>query len=278
MPMRSALAPAALVLVVSAGPATAAETAAPPAATPTPIASGGLYVRELLPDLGLIGAQVGLHAGLCANPYDTGTGPCAGAFVALPVARWGGGRLSYEIDVRGAFARSDPFTITNPLAYVANLAAGAPPAAAAIGPPGAPFPVRRDVRTDLRLLQISPFGLRYAFVGGPVPRVRPYLAVGVDANVVLSDQKPVRREVSDPLASPIFDAALIGGLVGQAPELAALGLPSGQGSLRVGGHAALGLELRAGERVSLNGEYRFTAIEGAGSGQHAMQAGLGLHW
>lgn len=236
------------------------------------------YVHELLPDIGQIGAQVGLTAALCINPYETGAGGCLGGFIALPVGRALGGRVSYEIDIRYGMARGNPFTITNPLAYVANLAAGAPAEAAAIGPPGAPFPVRREVRTELRLLQVSPFGLRYAFAGGPVPRLRPYVTSGFDIVVVLTQQQPVRREITDPLASSAFDVALIAGLAGQSPELFDLGLPSGQGNLRLGGHAAFGLELRASSRLSINGEYRAAVIEGAGSLQHSVQAAVGLHW
>ena len=257
-----------------------AARAQEPAGGPPPTSSRteGTYVHELLPDLGHIGAQVGLLGSFSLNPYEAGGGPGGGGFVALPVARALGGRVSYEIHISLTRSRGEPFTITNPLAYVANLAAGAPPAAAAVGPPGAPFPVRRQVRTELRMLRVSPFGLRYAFTSGRVPRVRPYVSVGPDILVVLTRQEPLRAEITDPLAAAVLDGPLIAGIVAEAPELAALGLPSGQGNLRVGGHAAFGLELRLSARLSTNAEYAFVGIEGASGGQHTFQAALGFHW
>jgi opacity protein-like surface antigen len=263
--------------LATASVAPAQEAQGPP---PAPVDRGasGLAVHELLPDLGVIGAQVGLLGGSCRQPYATGTGACGGGFVALPLARVGSSRLSYEISVSLGHARSDPFTITNPIAVVANLAAGASSTAAAQGPPAAPFPVRRLVRTDLRVLSVSPFGLRLALGSGPVRRLRPYVLAGVDAVVVISTQDPVERRGPDVAGAPVFDDPQIGGLVAQSPELAALGLPTGQGSLRVGGHAGAGVEVRFSERLSLNPEYRFTAIEGAGGGTHAVTGAVGFHW
>src|SRR5258706_1147841 len=163
------------VLAVAVGTATLAgaqDAAGPP---PAPSSGGGLYVHELLPDIGLIGAEVGLVAGACVNPYDAGHGICGGGFIALPLRRAAGGKVSYEMALNVGTGRSDPFMITDPFAYVANLAAGASATAAAAGPPQAPFPVHRLVRTRLRMLQVSPFGLRY-MPKGRSARVRPYLA------------------------------------------------------------------------------------------------------
>ena len=264
------------LLWAAASPALAQTPAGGP--PPSGTRDDGGYVHELLPDLGHIGAQVGFRSGFCINPYEAGRGPCGGGFVALPLARALGGRLSYELQIDLARSRGGAFTVTNPLAYIANLAAGVPPAAAALGPPGAPFPVQRDVRTELRMLRVSPFGLRFTFSSGRVPRLRPYLTLGPDIVVVLTQQEPVRDEITDPLAGAAFDGPLIGGLAAPSPELADLGLPSGQGNLRAGVHGAGGLELRLSSRVSANVEYAFTAIEGAHGGQHAVAAVLGFHW
>jgi hypothetical protein len=262
------------VAVATASVVGAQDAAGPP---PAPAAGGGLYVHELLPDLGLIGAEVGLVAGACVNPYDAGHGICGGGFIALPLRRAAGGKFSYEIALSVGTGRSDPFTITDPFAYVANLAAGASPTAAATGPPQAPFPVHRLVRTRLRMLQVSPFGLRYMPTGRRA-RLHPYLAAGIDAIVVMTTQLPVTPDAPNAAGAPVFNDPLIGGLAAQAPELAARGLPSGQGNLQLGAHGAAGLELRTGERVSVNLEYRFTAIESAGGGTHAVTGALGLHW
>src|SRR6185295_18198983 len=99
--------------------------------------------------------------GLSRNPYEVGGGYDLGGFIDLPLARAPGGKLSYEILISLSHGVSDPFTITNPLAYVANLATGADPASALAGPPRAPFPVRRQVRTRLHVLEVSPFAFKY---------------------------------------------------------------------------------------------------------------------
>jgi hypothetical protein len=263
------------VLLASAVAARAQEAEGPP---PESSPRGGLYVHELLPDIGVIGAQAGAMFGVCWNPYRAGSGACGGGFVTLPLRRLGSARLSYELDLSFSHGRSDPFTITDPIAYVANLAAGASPSAALAGPPAAPFPVRRLVRTELRLLQVSPFGLRLTPGTGGVPRLRPYAATGVDFIVVLSRQEPVSPESAAVPGAEAFEGPLIGGLVAQAPELAAQGLPTGQGNLRLGAHAAFGVELRTSERLSVNAEYRYTLIEGSGSGTGALTAAVGFHW
>jgi opacity protein-like surface antigen len=263
------------VLLAGAGGVRAQDAeGAPPESSPR----GGLYVHELLPDIGVIGAQAGLTLGVCWNPYSAGSGACGGGYVTLPLRRLGSARLSYELDVSFSHGRSDPFTITDPIAYVANLAAGASPANALAGPPAAPFPVQRLVRTELRVLTVSPFGLRVAPGAGGLRRLRPYGAAGVDFVVVLSRQEPASRESAAVPGSEVFEGPLIGGLVAQSPELAAQGLPTGQGNLRLGVHGAVGVEVRASERMSVNAEYRYTAIEGSGSGTGALTAAIGFHW
>ena len=175
-------------------------------------------------------------------------------------------------------ARSDPFLITDPLAYVANLAVGASPAAALAGPPGAPFPVRRQVRTRLRVLEVAPFCLKYTVTALDHLRLRPYASAGADVVVVVTRQTPERDEsLLFPGSSP-FDGPLIAGLVSQAPELQARGIPSGQGDIETGFHAGGGLELRLSKGLSVNMDYRLTGIGGVGSRLHAFSSGLGIHW
>ena len=201
-------------------------------------------MHELLPDIGRIGSQVGFWGGASWNPYDTGTGFTVGGFIDLPLGRAPGGKLSYEILLGFSEATSDPFVATNPIAYVANLAAGASPAAALAGPPQAPFPVRRDVTLNLRLLQISPFSLKWTFTGLG-PRFRPFLAVGGDFLVVITRVDPLADESLAFTGTSPFDDPLIGGLVAQSPELAARGVPSGQGNLELGRARERGLRAAA---------------------------------
>jgi opacity protein-like surface antigen len=253
----------------------AQEAAGPPPPTSTRTAAG-LEVHELLPDVGKIGSQVGFWGGVSWNPYEVGTGFQVGGFIDLPLVRFAGGKLSYEILLGFSQGTGDAFVATNPVAYVANLAAGASPAAALAGPPQAPFPVQREVTLNLRLLQVSPFSLKWT-LSREVTRLRPYVVVGGDFLVVLTRVDPLRDESLAFTGTSPFDDALIGGLVAQAPELGARGIPSGQGNLELGGHAAAGLEVRLSPTLSLNLEYRFTQV-GTKAHLQTAHAALGFHW
>jgi hypothetical protein len=79
-------------------------------------------------------------------------------------------------------------------AYVAHLAGGAGPAAALAGPPSAPFPVTRSVRTWLRLLQLSPFSLKYTVLRLDHSRLCPYASAGLDYVVVITRETRQRDE------------------------------------------------------------------------------------
>jgi hypothetical protein len=261
--------------------APAAALAQQPAGAPPPAGGGGERgpeVHELLPDIGRIGAQAGVMAGPSWNPYEVGRGIQAAGYIDLPLARAPGGKLSYEIVIGLSHAVSDPFTITNPLAYVANLATGASPEAALAGPPAAPFPVVRSVRTRLRLMEISPFGLKYTVRTLDHVRLRPYAAAGLDFAVVITRQTPQGDESLDFTGTAPFDDPLIGGLVAQAPELEARGTPSGQGNIELGWHAGGGLEIRVARGLSLNLDYRFLSVGGRHGRLHAVSSALGFHW
>ncbi len=273
---RAALGAPAVVLVLAAG-AVAQEPATPPPPTSAKTDGGGAP-HELLPDLGHIGSEAGILGGASWNPYGVGRGFHLGGFLTVPLARVPWGKLSYELDVSLSEATSHPLTITAPIAYVATLAAGASPPAALAGPPAAPFPLRRAVRTELRLLQVSPFGLRYTVRSLDHVRLRPYFGAGLDLVVVISKQRPERKESLQFTGASPFDADLIGGLVAQAPELAALGLPTGQGNLEFGFHVGGGMEVRVSRGLSLNLDYRFTGVGGDSQSHQAASAALGFHW
>src|SRR5688572_29514583 len=118
--------PAGLLALALAG---AVRAAAQEPSAPPPPAGGtgdaGAYHHELLPDLGLIGAQVGISGGMSWNPYEVGQGFQAGGYVDLPLARLGSGKLSYALSVALNLATSPEFQFTDQVAYIANLAAGA---------------------------------------------------------------------------------------------------------------------------------------------------------
>ena len=259
----------------------AAAAAQQPSGPPPPPGGGGERgpeVHELLPDIGRIGAQVGVMAGASWNPYDVGRGVHAAGYIDLPLSRAPGGKLSYEIVIGLSHAESDPFTVTNPLAYVANLAAGASPAAALAGPPAAPFPVVRSVKTRLRLMEVSPFGLKYTLRKLDHVRLRPYAAAGLDFAVAVTRQTPLSDESLVFTGTAPFDDPLIGAVVSQAAELEARGTPSGQGNIELGWHAGGGLEVRVARGLSLSLDYRFLRLGGGNGRLHTVSSGLGFHW
>jgi hypothetical protein len=257
-------------------PVSAQEPGGPPPAGETG-GHAGTVVQELLPEIGRIGAQVGLFGGAGWNPYALGRGLTMGGFINLPLSRAGGGKISYEILIALGRSRSEPFVVTDAVALVANLAAGASLQQAIAGPPNAPFPVKRNVRSRARVLTVSPFGLRYTLTRFDRQRLRPYATAGLDFAVVITSEEPLADESLLFRGTAPFDAPLIGGQIGQAPELTALGRPTGQGNIELGGHAGAGFELRVSRGLSLNFDYRVTALGGS-SALHAATSALGLHW
>jgi hypothetical protein len=234
--------PAVLGVLLAAGAARMAR-AQEPSGPPPPSGtsrSAGPEVHELLPDIGLIGAEVAVFAGPSWNPYEVGTGFELGGYINLPLRRLPGGKLSYEIFLGLSLARSEPFDLTLPTAP----------------------PQTRSARTKLRLLHVSPFALKYALARWDGSRLRPYLGAGADVLVVFTEQERAEG----------------GALVPQAPELEARGIPTGQGNIELGGHAAAGIEVRLSPGFSLNLEYRFTTTTGTNGRLHGTSAALGFHW
>jgi hypothetical protein len=153
-----------------------------------------------------------------------------------------GGKLSYEILLAVSEGESDSFQLTD--------ASG----------------VRREVRTRLRLLEASPFGMKYTITALDDVRLRPYLDAGIDVVLVFSREDPTGP-----------GAPLVGG-VAQPPELAARGLPAGQANLELGAHLGGGVELRVSRTLSLNLDYRIAGIGGSKHKLQAAGAALGFHW
>ena len=251
-----------VLLLASAPLAASQEPTGPPPPTSGRTDAGG-PVHELLPDIGKIGAEVAVFGGASWNPYGVGQGVELGGYINLPLRRVPGGKLSYEIFAGLSLATSDPLVLTDTLAYQLNLARGESPEEALAGP----LPVTRTVETRLRVLHLSPFALKYALTGLDHAHVRPYLSAGADVLVTITRQDPVDG-----------GAPLIAGLIAQAPELTALGTPTGQGNIDLGAHAAVGLEIRLSPGQSLNLEYRFTSAGGTNGRLQTVSAALGFHW
>lgn len=276
MTLLRALVAVSLGLLTCSAPAQAPEGPPPPS-----LGTGdtGARVHELLPGIGKIGAQVALFGGASWNPYRVGKGGELGGYINLPLAKAPGGKLSYEIFVGLSLATSQAFTLTSSVAYVANRATGASHQAALQGPPAAPFPVTREVRTRLRLLHMSPFTLKYTLTRWDAMRLRPYLNAGLDFLVVLTREEPLQDESLLFRGTAPFDDPLIAGLLAQAPELSARGQPTGQGHFQLGGHGAAGFEVRLSKGLSLNIEYRFTVSEGGSKGRlHTASGAIGFHF
>src|SRR5690242_18979038 len=79
---------------------------------------------ELVPEVGKIGAQVGLLLGGATSPFKLNSGSFTGGFIDLRLVdrpAWLHGKLSYEISV-GISQSKTTFTTTSNVAQVANLA------------------------------------------------------------------------------------------------------------------------------------------------------------
>lgn len=264
--------PLALSLIVASvllpGVASAQE-AAPGTPPPAPGKPGATDPLELLPTIGRIGAEIGAHGGWSRNPYGLGAGAQGAGFINLPLKKLGAGVLSYEISLRFARSTSDPVTITNPIAFVANLAA------TGRGETG-PFPYRRVVQSVGSIFLVEPVGFKYAIHS--FGRFRPYVVAGVGVGVVITKEQPLANESLAFTGTSPFDADLIAGLVAQSKELEALGRPTGQGNVEVAGHAGAGFEYRLTPGLSFQADYRFTKLSGRNASMQIASAGFGIHF
>lgn len=270
LPDFPSLFPLLLSLALPVGSALAQEGGAsaqtPP---PAPGKPGAVDPLELLPTIGRIGAEIGAHGGWSRNPYSLGSGAQGAGFINLPLKKLGPGVLSYEISLRFARSTSDPITITNPVAYVANLAA------TGRGEVG-PFPYRRVVRSVGSIFLVEPVGFKYAMHS--FGRFRPYVVAGVGVGVVITKEQPLANESLAFTGTSPFDADLIAGLVAQSKELEALGRPTGQGNVEVAGHAGAGFEYRLTPGLSFQADYRFTKLSGRNASMQIASAGFGIHF
>jgi len=258
--------PPALLLAAALLPSGAFAQDTPPPAPGKPGASEPL---ELLPAIGKIGAEVGLHGGWSGNPYSLGSGAQGAGFINLPLKKLGSGLLSYEIILRFAKSTSEPIMTTNPVAFVANLAAGGR------GDTG-PFPYQRLVRSEGSIFLVEPFGFKYALHS--LGRFRPYVVAGVGVGVVITKEIPESDLSLVFTGTSPFDADLIAGLIAQAKELEALGRPTGQGNVQAAGHLGLGFEYRLSPGFSFQADYRYTLLSGRNASMHIASGGIGIHF
>jgi hypothetical protein len=282
--------------------------------SPAPIAPAGAISTgtplkdpmppELLPEIGKVGAEVGLLLSGSFNPYKLGTGENVGGFIDLPLfdqPHWLHGKVSYEISI-GLSRVKQTFTTTSNVAQVTNLTV-----LNALNPTGgvqnildavtgtgtAPFPVTAPTVTTMKLLQVIPFSFKYTSTLLDRYRLRPYGLLGFGTYVTIHAQSPTNYGVrpdanlSANVVSLInqvyggtspFGAPLVAGQIAQSPELEARGLPSGHGSFDVGWITGGGLEFRLSRTLSLGFDGRWNRIAGAPGSLFNVGGRIGFHF
>ena len=252
---------------------------------------------ELIPEIGKIGAQVGVVLSGSTNPFHLNNGLDTAGFIDLPMFEPKAlhGKISYEIRI-GLSQAKTKFATTSNVAQIANLAAltAFNPGSSAHnlidavnGTGAAPFSVTAVTETRSKLLQVIPFSLRYTATGLDRFRLRPYAVLGFGAYVTLHNQTPtvaLLRPDSMLSASQLAllrrafgNGPLVGGQLAQSVELQSRGLPFGAGNLDFGLHTGGGLELRLNRSLSLGFDARYNRLS---SGQTLGTFGtrVGLHF
>jgi opacity protein-like surface antigen len=264
---------------------------------------------ELVPEIGKIGAQVGLLISGSGSPFRLNRGTFQGGFIDLPLVdkpEWMHGKISYEILVGMTESRST-FNTTSNVAQVANLTVltalnpngGLQNVTSALtGTGAAPFPVTTSTQTRLRVLQVVPFSLKYTSSVFERWRLRPYGVLGMGIFVTIHNQNPangtpatfgVRPDAQLPpdiLAfvkqafggQAPFGGPLVAGQISQSPELEARGLPGGHGNLDLGLHTGYGVEYRVMKSLSLGFDGRWNKIGGTNGGFGTWGTRIGVHF
>ncbi len=264
---------------------------------------------ELVPEVGKIGAEVGLLLSGSLNPFKLSAGQFAGGFIDLPLLdrpRWLHGRLSYEISI-GLSQSNTTFNTTSNVAQVANLAVldtvyparglqNAQEAASGTG--SAPFYTTMSTSTRLRLLEVVPFSIKYTSTVFDRIRLRPYAVLGFGTFVTIDSQNPARGtpptygvrpdanlppEVLALLQQSFggqapFGATLVAGQISNSSQLVARGLPAGNGNIDFGLHTAAGITYRLTRDISLGFDAQYNRIAGSNGGFTTLGSRIGFHF
>lgn len=264
---------------------------------------------ELVPEIGKIGAQIGLTLAGSANPFKLDPGSFAGGFIDLPLLDrpdWMRGKLSYEISV-GLSQSQTTFQTTSNVAQVANLVVldtlnpngGLQNVSAAVSGTGAaPFPVTSSTLTRLRLLQVVPFSVKYSSTLLDRWRLRPYGVLGFGVFVTIHNQNPARGTPANYGVRPNadlppailttlnqifggqapFGGPLVAGQISQSPELESRGLPGGHGNIDLGLHSGGGIEFRISRSLALGFDARYNRIAGSNGGFKTFGSRIGVYF
>ena len=283
------------------------SSAPSPSPAPPPLESGYTAPRELLPDIGHIGAQLGFFAGASTNPYKADKGFFSGGYIDLPWKNVPGGKLSYEIMI-GLQRSETNTTSTSGVNALVNTAINNYLTFAGIELPtltnylAGPLPITNSVKERAKLLTVAPFELKYTVT--KLGRFRPYVVGGLGAYVWIGsdnnsgsfDAVSALNTYGDSIGiSNLSDLAVgnstlggtvnallkgsqIGGLAPTSPELAARGIPHGQGNLLFGGQIGGGAEVRITPKLSIGVDFRHNAVEGKNASFNTFAFKQGLHW
>jgi hypothetical protein len=291
---------AAAAPVISAAPAVSAP------AVPTHVTAVRKEVTppELIPEIGKIGAEVGIQLNGASNPYRLNAGTDVAGFIDLPLfdkPDWLHGKISYEISI-GLSQSKTSFNTTSNVAQVANLAVlntlfpngGAQNIVDAVSGTGAaPFPVTSLTQTRMKLLQVVPFSFKYTTTAFDRFRLRPYALIGFGTYVTIHSQTPmntgVRTDANLPpsvisLVNQLyggqapFGGPLVAGQISQSAELEARGLPGGHGNIDIGWLAGGGVEWRVNRSFSIGFDSRWNRVAGSPGALTTYGTRLGFHF
>jgi opacity protein-like surface antigen len=259
---------------------------------------------ELVPEIGKIGAEVGITLNGSSNPYRLNRGTDVAGFIDLPLfdkPDWLHGKISYEISI-GLSQSKTSFNTTSNVAQVANLTVlntlnpngGLQNLTDAIAGTGAaPFPVTSLTETKMKLLQVVPFSFKYTTTALDRFRLRPYALIGFGTYITIHSQSPINTGVRLNANLPAsvtalvnqvyggqapFGGPLVAGQISQSPELEARGLPSGHGNINFGWLAGGGVEWRLTRSFSLGFDGRWNRIAGAPAALTTYGTRLGFHF
>jgi hypothetical protein len=280
-----------------------------PVTAPPPVRQSYQPPPELIPEVGKIGAEVGLLLGSASSPYQLNRGSLAAGFIDLPLfdkPAWLRGKISYEISV-GLSQSNTTFKTTSNVAQVANLTVlsalnpngGLQNVVAAVSGTGsAPFPVTASTLTRLRLLQVVPFSFKYTSTALDRWRLRPYALLGFGTYVTIHNQNPARgtpaafgvrpdADLSPDILNVVnglfggkapFGGPLVAGQISQSPELEARGLPGGHGNLDLGFQTGGGVSIRLNRNFSFGFDARYNRIAGSNGSFATIGSRIGLHF
>jgi len=274
-----------------------------PSPAPPPASQGYTAPRELLPAIGHIGAELGFFVGGATNPYKDNTGFASGGYIDLPWKRVAGGKLSYEIMIglQRSVTTQQTTSGVNALADVAVnnflVDAGVIATPVPVSFLGSylttPLPVTSIVQERSKVLTVAPFELKYTVT--KLGRFRPYVVAGLgvyvwigsdnntqtfNANTALGSYAslPVGTSTLGATLNAILQGSQIGGLAPTAPQLAARGVPHGQGNVLFGGQVGGGAEIRITPKLSMGFDVRHNQVEGKDAGFNTFAFNQGLHW